>query len=152
MKHLLQSTDVRAGLLLVGIGAIYLAASLTLSIGSAVRMGSGYFPMIVSGLLCLVGIATVFSGINQVDKPEVVPAWRSLAKIITAVILFGACIRGVGLIPAVMITALLSCWATGQLRFHQALITAVLLSSFCWVVFIVGLGLALDPVVWPPFQ
>jgi hypothetical protein len=152
MKHLLQSKDVRAGLLLVGIGAIYLAASLTLSIGSAVRMGSGYFPMIVSGLLCLVGIATVFSGINQVDKPEAVPAWRSLAKIITAVILFGACIRGVGLIPAVMITALLSCWATGQLRLHQALITAVLLALFCWAVFIVGLGLALDPVVWPPFQ
>lgn len=152
MSYLLRSRDALAGLLLIGIGAVYLSSSLMLPIGSAMRMGSGYFPMIVSGLLIVVGIGTILSRSVQDDQADSAPAWRSLITIIGAVFAFGAGIRGVGLVPAVLITALLSCWATGQFRFHQALLTAALLAAFCWAVFVLGLGLALDPVVWPPFQ
>ena len=150
MKSLLRSRDVLAGLFLAGIGAIYLAASLALPIGSAVRMGSGYFPMLVAGLLILVGLAAAAGGIRQIDEEDEPHAWWALATIIGAVLVFGLTVRALGLMPAVVATALLSCWGTGQFRLHQALIVAVLLAIFCWAVFILGLGLALDPFVWPP--
>jgi hypothetical protein len=152
MRQLLQSRDVLAGLLLAAIGALYLAASLALPIGSAIRMGSGYFPMLVSGLLILVGIGAAIAGIGQAGEADGPPAWRALVLIIGAVIVFGASVRSLGLVPAVMATALMSCWATGQFRVHQALLTAALLALFCWGIFILGLGLALDPFVWPPFH
>lgn len=151
MRQLLQNKDVLAGLLLAAIGALYLSASLALPIGSAIRMGSGYFPMLVSGLLILVGLAALVSGIGQVSEEDAPPAWRALGLIIAAVMIFGATVRGLGLVPSVFATAMLSCWATGQMRLHQALLTAILLALFCWAVFVLGLGLALEPVVWPPF-
>lgn len=151
LKSLLQSRDVLAGILLAGIGGLYLAGSLALPIGSAVRMGSGYFPMLVSGLLILVGIGAALGGIGRRDDPDGAASWRTIALTIGAVILFALCVRTLGLVPAVLGTALLSCWATAQFKLHEAIITAVLLALFCWAVFIVGLGIALEPVVWPPF-
>lgn len=152
MRQLLRSRDVLAGMLLAGIGLLYLGASIALPIGSAVRMGSGYFPMLVSGLLVLVGLAAATAGIGKIDDADEPSAWRALIAIIAAVLVFGFTVRGLGLVPAVLATALLSCWATGQFHLLQALLTAALLALFCWAVFIWGLGLALDPFVWPPFH
>ena len=151
MQRVLQSREVLAGLLLAGIGALYLCASIVLPIGSAVRMGSGYFPLIVSALLIAVGILTALAGLHAQDDESPPVPWLSLVLVIASIIAFAALVRTFGLVPAVLATAMLSCFATGKLRVTQALVVAVLLAAFCWVVFIVGLGLALEPFAWPSF-
>ncbi|HEX5777462.1 MAG TPA: tripartite tricarboxylate transporter TctB family protein, partial [Xanthobacteraceae bacterium] len=62
--------DFWCGLLLIAIAAIFVLGLIDLPIGSAFRMGPGYFPLLLTILLALLGLAILSNGL-RVEGPEV---------------------------------------------------------------------------------
>ncbi len=133
--------DFYAGLMyaLIGLAAILIARDYNM--GSSVRMGPGYFPTILGGLLVLVGgasIARSFLHAGESIKPFF---WKGLFLVLGSVALFGLTVRGAGLVPALIALVVLAARASDKFRLRTALLLAVVTSVFSGLVFVKGLGL-----------
>ncbi len=57
--------DLAAGAVFAAIGLAFMAGALTLDIGTAFKMGPGYFPLVLSGLLVLLGLIVMAKSVNM---------------------------------------------------------------------------------------
>lgn len=137
----LTSQDALSGLLFMVLAAAFAYFAQGLSLGTALRMGAGYFPLVLSGLLGLIGLAIFVRGLLG-DGGEMTPfAWRGFILVTASVVVFGVGLNGLGLGPTVAIAAVLATLASGQVGLRNAVILSAGLVVFTWAVFILGLGL-----------
>lgn len=142
MKSLtFDRTNALCGVLFVAIGLFFLIQSLGLEIGTAFRMGPGYFPMVLSGVLILLGAVILVQAARVEGEPIGLMAWRGMLLILPAPIIFGLTVRGLGFVPAVFITAFVASFASARMTVVMALVLSVLLTIFSVAVFSYGLGL-----------
>jgi uncharacterized membrane protein len=135
--------DATAGALFVGIGGWFAFSALNLDIGTAFRMGPGYFPLILAGILTFLGVVIVVRSLRA-GTGEIGPvAWRGMLFILPAPIVFGLTVRGLGMVLALVIIVLLVAHASRSMRPLTAACLAVGLTGFCFLVFSYGLGLPL---------
>jgi len=136
--------DILSGLIFVGFGAAFGYAASGYEIGTAFRMGPGYFPLVLAGALVALGVAIVVKGVSAAaaETPIGPVPWRSAVLILTALIVFGATVRGLGLVAALFATALLSALASRHNPPLAALVIAAALTLACVLIFHYGLGIA----------
>lgn len=135
--------DLGAGLIFIAIGVVFGLGSMGLEIGSALRMGPGYFPLVLAGLLVALGLAIVAQGFGHEATGELVVPWRGLVLILAVPIVFGLTVRGLGLVPALVLVVLISAFASRRMSVPLALALSLGLTLFCVLVFSFGLGLPL---------
>jgi hypothetical protein len=128
----------------LAVGVAGFVISQDYSFGRAGRMGPGYFPNVIAGLLLLVGaIAVVRSFVIKGDPIGSVP-WKALVLVLSAVVSFGLLLPRMGLVVAMVILVLLSAAASREFRFDwRATLGLVGLVAFCAIVFVKGLGVPL---------
>jgi len=139
--------DLYAGLAFAGFGVVGLAAGRHYPLGTAVRMGPGYFPMVLSGLLLVLGAAIAlrafFSAPGRVGKLSL----RPLVLILGAATLFAMLVETAGLAISSVVLVVASSLGGQGARPLEILILSVFLSGLTVAVFILGLGLPLS--IWP---
>jgi hypothetical protein len=142
--------DILSGLIFLGIAAAFGYAAAGYPLGTALRMGPGYFPLVLAGLLGVLGLAIIAKGITAAAaEGEIGPVpWRGVILITGALVFFGATIKGIGLGPGVFGAALLSALGSRLNGPLAALAIAVALTGLCILVFHYGLGLSV-PVIGP---
>jgi hypothetical protein len=130
-----------AGLLFlfVGLGAIGVASGYT--VGSALHMGPGYFPVGLGCLLIVVGVASVCRAMVVAWEGGERIAVRPLLVIGAAVVVFAGGIDRVGLVPTVFVSAFLACMAGSKPRVLEAGLIAAVLSVLAAGIFFYGLKL-----------
>jgi putative tricarboxylic transport membrane protein len=136
--------DFFCGLLLLGISGIFTYGLLELDIGSAFRMGPGYFPLVLTLLLAGFGVAILLNGLRVSGEAIGAIPWRALLLIVLPVVFFGATLRGLGFVPSLSIAVFASTLASREWSLLFALMTTVLLVAACAAVFIFGLGLPIS--------
>jgi hypothetical protein len=145
------ATDILAGLIFVAFGLAFAAASLRYELGTPLRMGPGYFPLALGGILVFLGLLIVGKGFISSPSAEErlggVP-WRALVLIVVALLFFGLTVRGLGLVPATAVTALLTALASYRTSILAAVAIAAGLTVLCVLVFEFALQLRL-PLVGP---
>lgn len=135
-------TDALAGLVFILFGLLFGVQSLGLEIGTAFRMGPGYFPLVLSGLLILLGLLIAARSVQGRGSDGIGPlAWRGALFILPAPIFFGLTVRGLGFVPAIFLTALIAALASMKMRLPWALVLAASVTIFATLVFSYGLGL-----------
>ena len=97
--------DLICGLVFVVIGLLFALGTRDLDIGSATRMGPGYFPLVLCGILILVGLIIAARALGKPPGELSGVPWRALLLIVPAIVFFGYSVRGVGLVPAVFVVA-----------------------------------------------
>lgn len=135
--------NIAASGTLLAVGLSFgLSSVFTMDVGSALRMGPGYFPLILSAVITVIGAAIGIKALreNEAFRPQIAPA-RALAAIIVAPILFGLTVRGLGFIPAVALTTLSAAMAATGQKLQVVLAIALGITVFCLGVFYYGLGL-----------
>lgn len=138
----IDRTDALAGLVFILFGLLFGVQSLGLEIGTAFRMGPGYFPLVLSGLLILLGLLIVAKSVRGGGGEGIGPlAWRGALFILPAPIFFGLTVRGLGFVPAIFLTTLFASLASMKLRLPWALVLAACVTIFATAVFSYGLGL-----------
>jgi putative tricarboxylic transport membrane protein len=125
--------------LAVGAGVIFIARNY--SVGTASRMGPGYFPLALSGLLIIFGLVAVVRSFIVPGEPIGAFAWKPMVLVLGATALFGALISTLGLVIALLALVLVSAAASEKFRFDwRAVLGLVALIIFCSLVFVKGLG------------
>ncbi|WP_158622864.1 tripartite tricarboxylate transporter TctB family protein [Aquabacterium soli] len=143
--------DFISGLLFLIIGLAAMALGSDYPMGKAIRMGPGYYPMVLSGLLAIVGLACMLKALAT-RGPSLEPVHlKPLLLVTVSVVLFGLLLRHAGMVAALAVSIYLSSLASSRFTFKAATITFVLLTLFCWGVFIKALSLPI-PLVGPWFS
>lgn len=138
-----DTTDILCGLGLLAVSAVFGAQVYNLPLGTATRMGPGYFPMILTGLLALLGVIILLKAMRPSERFEALGplAWRGMAFILPAPVFFGLTVRGLGFVPSLFVTALIASFASRRMKAWQALLLAILVTAFSTLIFSYGLGL-----------
>jgi hypothetical protein len=136
--------DFFAGLLFLAISGIFAFGVLELPIGTAFRMGPGYFPLILTILLAVFGLIILINGVRVPGPAIGVVPWRGIALITLPVIFFGATLKGLGMIPALSITVFVTTLASRLWDLKTSVAVTVVLVFFSWLIFLRGLGLPIS--------
>ena len=139
--------DFWAGVMFGGFALVALLAARGYAFGSAGKMGPGYFPLLLGGVLAV--LAAILIGRSVMLEGEALPRFHllPLAVIAVAVCLFGFFIEPLGLIVALAVLTVLSAWAGPQFRLPEVLALSVALVVFSVGVFVYALGLSIP--IWP---
>ncbi len=142
-----DQVSLLSGGIFVTIGCIYgITAWLSLPIGNLTDMGPGYFPIVLSGLMTLLGAAIVARGVLSASAITVddVP-WRALTMNTIAILSFAFFVRSLGLFPTVMLTAFLSGLGSPGVSLSKAAIAGFAIAVLCTVIFgfVIGLPIAI---------
>lgn len=139
--------DFWSGVMFIAFAAVALFAARNYSLGTAVRMGPGYFPMLLGAALAAIGAILVVRSFIVSGEPitplHIVP----LAGIVLAVALFGALLQRLGLVVTLAIVIAISALAGRQTKLVEIVALAVVLAAFSVAVFVYGLRLPLP--IWP---
>ena len=114
--------------------------------------GAGYFPLGLSVLLVLLGAVVLFKAltIESVGGDPIGGfAWRPLAIIVGAIVLFGLMLERFGLALTVPVLIIIASLAGDEFHWKGVLLNAIVLTFFSWLVFIAGLKLTIP--LWPAF-
>jgi hypothetical protein len=146
-----SKNDVFAGLFFVAIGLLFMLASTNYNMGSASRMGPGYFPALLAGCLMLIGLVVGLRGVKNWSRDsetfEQPISLKSIIFILGGTILFGITLTPLGLFIATAVLVIVSS-AAAERAFHwQTLLLAAVLAGFSAVVFVIALGLPIP--LWP---
>jgi hypothetical protein len=142
MKSLrIDPTNGLCAAIFIAFGVFFAIQSLSLDIGTAFRMGPGYFPLLLACVLILLGLIILIQAARVGSEPIGSLAWRGMLFVLPAPIFFGLTVRGLGFVPALFCTALIAAFASHRMRPGIALLLAAVLTLFSVVVFSYGLGL-----------
>lgn len=142
MKSLrLDPTNAICGGIFVAIGIFFAFQSLDLELGTAFRMGPGYFPFLLACALILFGGIIFVQSMRVVSEPVGGIAWRGMLFILAAPILFGITVRGLGFGPSLFICSFVACFASTRMKLPSAVVLSLAVSVFSVAVFSYGLGL-----------
>ena len=141
----IDTTNGLCGALLIVFGLFFAFQSLSMDLGTALRMGPGYFPLVLSGILVLVGIVILIQATRVASEPIGPLAWRGMLLILPAPIFFGLTVRGLGFVPAVFITAFIASFASVRMKPLAAFVLSAGVAIFSYLVFTKGLGLPFRP-------
>jgi Tripartite tricarboxylate transporter TctB family len=137
----INTKDAAAGLLFIALGLAFgLNAYFTLDLGTNLRMGPGYFPLLLSGVLVVLGITILVRSFAQQDEDWGTAAWRGMFFILLGPVAFGLTLQGLGLVPALAIIAFISSFASQRVSPLLAIALTIGLTFFCVAVFSWGLG------------
>ena len=129
------------GAIFIGVGLFFAFQSLSLELGTALRMGPGYFPLFLAGILILLGIVIFIQSLRVDGEPIDPLAWRGMLYILPAPIIFGLTVRGLGFVPSIFLTALIASFASSRMKPLTALLLSIGLTVFSVAVFSYALGL-----------
>jgi hypothetical protein len=149
IKH---QKDFWSGVMFLALGLAFVGFSQQYALGTAQRMGPGYFPTVLGGLLAILGLAVAIKGLARADRGSDVERFHfgPLLVVLGAVALFGLLLRPGGLVAALLVLIGVSAYASHEFRVREVIPLAVFLVGLVLAVFIWGLGMVVP--VWPAFM
>ena len=148
----IDPTNGVCGALFIAVGLFFGYQSWNLDLGTAFRMGPGYFPFVLSVILVLLGLIVFIQATRVAGEPVGPIAWRGMLFILPAPIFFGLTVSGLGLVPSIFLTAMIAAFASSRMRPGMALLLSAGLTLFSVIVFSYALGLPFQRFgPWLPF-
>jgi hypothetical protein len=141
---MIRSTkDFWTGLIYVFFGSSAVLIAREYGMGTALRMGPGYFPTVLGVLLALIGIISLVRSFIATGSPIGGLAFKGLLLVVGSTLVFGFIVRGAGLAVALPVLVIMSAYASVRFRWGLSLALAAGLTLFCVLVFLKGLGVPL---------
>jgi len=136
-----RNRDFWAGVMLITTGVASLIIARDYPFGSAIRMGPGYFPSVLGGVLALFGLTLLIRGLRS--KEKITGGWslRALIVLPLSFMLFGVLMDHAGFVPALAVVIFGSAAASSEFKFGEIALLTVLLTALCVGIFYWGLGL-----------
>ena len=147
MQPIRNPKDFCAGALFIAIGIATIALGSAYTLGTAARMGPGYFPRMLGMLLVVLGAILAARSFKVSGTRFAAFRWRPALIVLGSVVLFGAIVRPLGVALSTVILIVAASAASHEFRPRESLVAGLLLAALAVGVFVVGLQLQLP--VWP---
>jgi hypothetical protein len=147
-----NAKDFWSGVMFIAFGVFFAGFARQYDMGSAARMGPGYFPTVLGILLIGIGGFIGFKGLTLADKDGQVDRFhfKPLLLVLGGVSAFGVLLRPGGLLVALATMIIIASFGSGEFKWKEILPLTVGLGLLVMAVFIWGLGLTIP--VLPAFM
>ncbi|ODV40932.1 hypothetical protein AWV79_03465 [Cupriavidus sp. UYMMa02A] len=143
--------DFASGLMfiLVGFGFSWVARGY--SMGTAAKMGPGYFPFWLGIVLALLGALVLWGSLSSKKEEDQLARWdiKTLLWILGSVVLFGLMLKPLGMVLSVLALVLVSSMASHEFSWKGAILNSIILVLISMGAFVYGINLQMP--VWPAF-
>ena len=141
LKAIGNSKDFWSGLIFFGVGLAFFGLGRHYPMGTTMRMGPGYFPTVLGGLLALLGFILMARAVLRPGPSVGRLAYSKVALITFSNVLFALLLRRLGLAGALILLVVVSAYASKRFRWPVALTLAVGLAAGSSIIFVWLLGL-----------
>jgi hypothetical protein len=143
--------DFLTGLMFLLFGAAAMVFSRGLTIGTAAKMGPGYFPFALGLSLAVLGAVLLWRSLVRAKDHQSWPSLqlKPLAIVLLSVLLFSQILRPFGLLLSTALLVVMVSKASHEFRWREALANAAVLVAIVLVVFVYLLKFQIP--VWPAF-
>jgi hypothetical protein len=143
--------DFWAGIMFGAIGLLFMVLSRQYTLGTAAKMGPGYFPFMLGGLLLVLGLLVSVASLRKSAQATELSAigWREIVLVLAGVVAFAALLPSMGMVVALIALLLIAAVASYEFRLRDTVISIVVLGLLSYGVFVKGLELQFP--VWPKF-
>ena len=117
--------------------------------GTASRMGAGYFPFVLGLMLGILGLVIVGESLVTKGGPIDKLAWRPLIWVLSAFVIFGLTAKPLGLVIAIVLLVMISSYGGHEFKWKEAIVSSAILAAGSVAVFVYGLKLPFP--IWPEF-
>ncbi|WP_162300783.1 tripartite tricarboxylate transporter TctB family protein [Alkalilacustris brevis] len=145
----MDKVELLAAAFMFAVGVFFFVGALDYQVGTMARTGPGFLPLALGIAAMILGVLIAIAARGQETRwPELAP--RALVAVLGAILAFALLLPRLGLVPSIVITVLIAVTGNRDATPLFAVVTAVLLSFACWLLFIQGLGLSI-PAFRNPF-
>lgn len=144
MKHLIKNPrDFWAGVMFLAVGGMFAGIALTYKLGTAARMGPGFFPFMLGALLALLGLGILVSSLREKNRGPKVDKWHwgPVFWVLMPIVVFGFLLKILGMIVMGLFVVIVSSIGSEDFRLKPTVFLGIGLVIFCSLVFVAGLKL-----------
>jgi len=135
--------DFWAGLMFIAIGMAAVTIARDYPMGWAIRMGPGYFPTLLGGIMTFLGV--IITGRSFWIKGEGVGPWafRPMFVLTGAIACYGIMMELIelGFVPALVLLIIGCALAHKDVHWAETIVLSIFLTVACVALFIYGIGL-----------
>ena len=149
--QLRNKQDFWSGVMFIALGLGFAWQATSYQMGTAARMGPGYFPFWLGLVLALLGIVVLLGSLSKKAEETTVDRfdWRIVFLVIGSVVLYAVILRPLGVYISVFVLVVVSSLASHEFNWKVAVANGIFLVVFSYLAFIKGLGLIFP--LWPSF-
>lgn len=147
MGRIRSPQDAATGVFLILVAALAWYFGRGLVVGTTMRMGPGYVPMLLAGCILILGVVILTTSFLN-DGPAL-EAWglRPVVLVLAAFTSFGLLIERGGLVLACLASIVIATFAAHDRRWLETVAFGIVMVAGCVLLFVKGLGLTMK--VWP---
>jgi len=140
--------DFWSGIMFLAFGLAAVIVSKDYPMGTAMRMGPGYFPTYLGYIM--MGFGAIIAAGSFKIQGEGIPKWgfRGMILLTLALLIFGYMMDTVGFVGALIVLITLSSLAGAKFKFIEVLILNITLVIGSWLLFVYGLDLPFRMFPW----
>ena len=142
--------DFYSGVMFVVVGVVFAIGATNYSMGTSAKPGAGYFPLILSVLMAILGAMVLFKAVTldaEGGNPIGKIAWRPLLVVVVSIIVFGLALPTLGMFITIPLLIVLVSLAGDEFSWKGVIANSAVLTASSWVIFIWGLNLTIP--LWP---
>lgn len=135
--------DFWAGVLFIVTGLLFMALSRQYTMGTAAKMGPGYFPTVLGGIMAVLGVLILLPAFSR-KSPEVRVTnvdLKSNFLVLLGVAVYAFTLPKLGFLIAAVLLIVIAAFAHHEFKFRQTVLLAIGLVIFSWLAFVKGLEL-----------
>jgi Tripartite tricarboxylate transporter TctB family len=152
VNGLLKNKDLLAGLMFIAIGTTFWIGASNYQMGSAARMGPGWFPSVLGAIMTFLGVLIAAIGLKNQSLWSATEGigwtWRPVLILTAAVVLFGFALPTLGMVVAIIFLTFISGVAAHDKEYKSLAMITVIMCIFCAAVFVWGLKLQMKLFPW----
>lgn len=146
-----HNRNVLAGVMFMAFGTAFFIGALNYTLGTAARMGPGYFPRVLAGILFVLGLLVALEGVREVSRGEKDDiGWHVMPMLylLGAIGVFGVILPKGGIVLGALAIVIISGAAARDKKWRDIFLLAVGMAAFCVLAFVKGLGLQMKIFPW----
>jgi len=145
MSRFARSADLMTGLFLLALAALTFWEASDLPMGSAVRMGAGYVPRLLSFLMGGFGLAIIVLSFSGDEEPMTRWGIRPLLCVLLVPIIFALTIESLGLVVTVILCTIVAALGSRESRAVEVALLGIALALFTLALFVITLDIPMQP-------
>lgn len=139
--HIRSPRDFCAGAIFLSFGLCAVLVGRDYPMGTALHMGSGYFPLVLGALLALLGAVICIKSLVITGEGIEPIGLRPLLLVLMAIGAFAVSVDTIGLVAATVLMTVIGAAASPESRWREVVVLTIALLGLSVGVFAYGLGL-----------